>query len=78
VGQIISWGYYTPENILRFAATAEVKLKHPIAKAIIQAYVSYNKPLDDIDDAHYQIGFGIKILVKTNNYKGGKLAFYAK
>jgi len=75
VGQIICWGKYTSEQILRFAATAEVKLKHPIAKAILQAYTPYNKELDDIDDAHYEIGFGTKVYLKQQVIRVGSLRF---
>ena len=75
VGQVISWGNYTSEDILRFAATAEVKLKHPIAKAILDAYAHYNKVLDEIDDAHYEMGFGTKVHLKQKIIRVGSLRF---
>ena len=75
VGEIISWGNYSSEEILRCAATAEVKLKHPIAKAILQAYETYNNPLDEIDDAHYEIGFGTKIQLNKQIIRVGSLRF---
>jgi Cu2+-exporting ATPase len=75
VGEIISWGNYSSEEILRCAATAEVKLKHPIAKAILQAYETYNNPLDEIDDAHYEIGFGTKIQLNNQTIWVGSLRF---
>jgi Cu2+-exporting ATPase len=75
VGKIISWGSHGIEEILRMAATAEVKLKHPIAKAIQRAYDSYNNPLDNIDDSFYEIGFGTKIKLNKQIIRVGSLRF---
>ncbi len=75
VGRVIRWSKYTSEDILRFSATAEVKLKHPIARAILHAYAAYNKPLQDVDDAHYEMGFGTKVYLEEKVIRVGSLRF---
>jgi cation transport ATPase len=38
-----------------------VKLKHSIAKAILNAYAVYGIELDEVEESHYEIGFGTTV-----------------
>lgn len=51
------------EQILRFAAAAEARQTHPIARAILNAATELNLQLPVIDQAHYEVGYGIKVRV---------------
>ena len=75
VNQVIAWGEYNEEEILRFAATAEVKLKHPIAKAILNAYAVYGIELDEVEESHYEIGFGTTVQFNQQTIRVGSLRF---
>ncbi len=75
VGKIIIFGDYSPDDILAYAGAAECKLAHPIAKAIVQQAISSNVSLPDIDDASYQIGYGIRVVIKNKVIKVGSSRF---
>lgn len=49
------------EEVLRFAAAAEARQTHPIARAILAAATERNLHLPTIDQAHYEVGYGIKV-----------------
>jgi heavy metal translocating P-type ATPase len=75
VGKIVSCGGYFDNDILAYAAAAERKLAHPIAKAIVQKAKDSNLSLADIDDSNYQIGYGITVSIKNRVIKVGSLRF---
>lgn len=56
---------YPEAEILSFAATAEGKQRHPIALAIVEAAQQRNVQLLPIDKAHYEVGYGIKVIVQA-------------
>lgn len=49
------------DDLLTYAAAAEQRQSHPIAKAILQAARMRALSLPTIDEAQYQIGYGIKV-----------------
>ena len=49
------------DAVLRFAAAAEARQTHPIARAILQAAAERNLQLPALDQAHYEVGYGIKV-----------------
>lgn len=51
----------TETTLLRYAAAAEQRQPHPIARAIVQAAHERNLALPLLDDAHYQAGYGITV-----------------
>ena len=75
VGQVVIWGNYTEEQVLRLAAIAEFKLTHPVAKAILQAYARYEHPLPELDNSHYEMGFGTKVSWEGQMIRVGSLRF---
>ncbi|MBV7337421.1 hypothetical protein KFU94_56155 [Chloroflexi bacterium TSY] len=48
-------------EILTIAAAAEARQTHPIACAILAAATELNLPLPAIDEAHYEVGYGLKV-----------------
>ncbi len=75
VGKITICDGYEVEEILAYAAAAERKLAHPIAKAIVQKAKDSNLSLPEIEDSNYQIGYGITVSIKNRVIKVGSLRF---
>jgi len=75
VGQIFSYGSLSDAQLLTYAASAEHKQTHPIALAILTAAEERNVELLSIDDAHYEIGFGIKVHINGQTVRIGSQRF---
>ncbi len=75
VGKIVICDGYEADDILAYAAAAERKLAHPIAKAIVQKAKASNLSLPEIEDSNYQIGYGITVSIKNRVIKVGSLRF---
>ncbi len=75
VKTIIICGKYEADDILAYAAAAERKLAHPIAKAIVQKASESNLILPDIADSNYQIGYGITVTINNMVIKVGSIRF---
>ncbi|MEZ5671774.1 MAG: HAD-IC family P-type ATPase [Thiotrichaceae bacterium] len=76
VGQIIVCDQnYTEMEILAYAAAAECKLAHPIAKAIIQKAQDSHVTLPNIAESKYQIGYGITVRVADKVVRVGSIRF---
>jgi Cu2+-exporting ATPase len=75
VTDIISAGAHTPQEIIRYAAIAEQKLTHPIAKAIIEKALAMGAFFPDIDDSCYSIGYGIKVYSSGKTIQTGSLRY---
>jgi len=79
VGQIILCREESEEDdILTYAAAAERKLTHPIAKAILQKAKASKLNLPDIDDSQYHIGYGITVMIEEKIIQVGSVRFMAK
>lgn len=63
VGKIMSCHGLAENDILRYAAAAESKQSHPIAKAILQASNERELVLPSIEEASYQLGYGLVVNV---------------
>lgn len=63
------------DNILIFAAAAEYRQPHPIARAVINAAEEKKLDLPEIDDASYEVGYGIKVTIKNNLVRVGSTRF---
>ena len=50
-------------TVLTYAAAAEYRQSHPIAKAILTAAEAQQLTLPMIDEASYQVGFGIEVML---------------
>ncbi|NJP07156.1 MAG: HAD-IC family P-type ATPase, partial [Chloroflexaceae bacterium] len=75
VCQIYSWNGYTEEQLLTYAAAAEYKQTHPIARAILQKARNEQLSLPDIHDAHYEVGYGIKVRTEERLIRVGSDRF---
>ena len=49
------------EQVLKLAAAAEARQTHPIARSIMEAALKLHLNIPAIDDAHYDVGLGIKV-----------------
>jgi len=66
---------YTESEILYYAAIAEHRQSHPIARAIIQESEARSLKLPSVDDAHYEIGYGIRVHVEDQVIRAGSGKF---
>jgi Cu2+-exporting ATPase len=66
IAQIHTLNGMSAEQILGFAAAAEARQTHPIARAILAAATDLNQPLPAIDQAHYEVGYGLKVRLLSN------------
>ncbi len=65
VGQIYVLGQHDAAAVLRWAAAAERRQPHPIAKAILaKAEAEEGLSLPELDEASYVVGYGIKVMAE--------------
>jgi heavy metal translocating P-type ATPase len=75
VGHIYVFNGYQENQVLSYAATAEYKQTHPIAKAILEAAKQRDLNLTQVDNASYEMGYGIKVYVGEDVICVGSLRF---
>jgi Cu2+-exporting ATPase len=63
VGEIHAFGGIDPDDLLGCAAAVEANQSHPIAMAILEAARSRNLALPPLEDARYEVGYGIQARV---------------
>ncbi|EDN68698.1 P-type ATPase [Beggiatoa sp. PS] len=63
------------ETLLIYAAAAEYRQTHPIAKAILAASEQRKLTLPMIEDAAYQVGYGIQVQIKDTIIRVGSVRF---
>ncbi len=78
VGKIHSCSDYDTGDILAYAAAAEYKQTHPIALAILEEAQSQELSLPDIDEAEYQVGYGIQVTINQQLIQVGSRSFMEK
>jgi heavy metal translocating P-type ATPase len=77
IGSIYCYSSYTENEILCYAAAAEYKQTHPIALAILLEARHRNLVLLPIDDASYEIGYGLKVKLEDKLIRVGSTRFMA-
>ncbi len=76
VGRIIvAEDTYSLSDILTYAATAEQKLSHPIARAIIKKAQELELELPSIEDSEFKMGFGISVRIDKRLIRVGSARF---
>ncbi len=75
IAQIIVCDGYQEDEVLKYAATAENKLTHPIAKAIINKATEYKLTLPTIDNSKYQMGYGVTVTLEDKIIHVGSIRF---
>lgn len=75
VGAIHSNGSFTQSELLRYAASVEMKQSHPIASALCQA--AFDRQLEpyDITEPDYEMGYGIAAQVNGHYVRVGSERF---
>jgi len=66
---------YSEDDILFYAAAAEQKSVHPIAKAILQKAQENELELPQIEDSSYEIGYGISVEIEGKTINVGSNRF---
>ena len=75
VGRVLACGGHEADAVLRFAAAAEKKFSHPIAKAILHEAEARGLDLPPIDDSKYKLGYGITVHVGGKTVRVGSPRF---
>ncbi|MEZ4734800.1 MAG: HAD-IC family P-type ATPase [Caldilineaceae bacterium] len=75
VSRIHCYNGVSEPEILRYAAAAEAKQSHPIARAIVQAAREHGLDLPRLEDAHYKVGYGLKTQVEGCTTRIGSVRF---
>lgn len=63
------------KEVLRLAAAAEYRQTHPIARAILEAAATRQLAVPLIDEAHYEIGSGLKVRLDGRQVRVGSQRF---
>lgn len=66
---------FSAEMLLTYGAAAEYKQTHPTAKAILQATSDRHLILPKIDEAKYEIGYGLKVQLENQTVRVGSRRF---
>ncbi len=69
---------YSERDILSYAAAAECKLKHPIARAILNRATAEDISIPQVDDSNYSIGYGIAVHIDNKLIQVGSHRFMDK
>ena len=77
VGRVIACGGLDETTVLRYAAAAEQRFTHPIARAILPTGSGRSgSPLPPIDESKYHVGYGITVGVDGSHGGGGQRALH--
>ena len=77
VAQIHLFNNLDRTTLLTYAAAVEDRQSHPIARAIVSAAKTQNLALPAINDAHYELGYGIKARIDGHLIRVGSDRFMA-
>ncbi|BAP56541.1 P-type ATPase [Thioploca ingrica] len=75
VAKIHSFEDYSSSTVLKYAATAEYRQAHPLAKAILAKAEEEHLELSELTEASYQVGYGIKVTVDEQLIRVGSSRF---
>lgn len=73
--QIHALNGFTKREVLTLAATAEYRQPHPIARAIVARAEAEQLDLPIVDEASYEIGYGISVTLGSNIVRVGSARF---
>jgi Cu2+-exporting ATPase len=75
VGRVLPANGHSADTVLRYAAAAENKFAHPIAKAILEKHKESGLPMPESDDSKYQVGYGITVSIEGHTVRVGSARF---
>ncbi len=78
VTQIHCIADYDEDTLLGYAAAAEYRHTHPIARAIVDKSESKDINLPDLDEADYEVGYGIKVRINGDRIFIGSARFMSR
>lgn len=78
VGRILAADPYSSTEVLRFAAIAEHKINHPVAKAILDRAEMADLDLPVADGSHYEFGYGIQFQLAHQQVQVGSVRLMEK
>ncbi len=77
VSDIITCGDITEDQLLAYAAAAEHRQTHPIARAILHEARRRGVPVLEMGNASYEIGYGIEVRVADHTIRVGSARYMA-
>lgn len=77
LARIHTLGEHDEEAILRFAAAAEQRQTHPVARAILDKAAALALAVPAVQEASYQVGFGIEVKADDHLVQVGSARFMA-
>ena len=75
VATIYNMSGFSADTVLSYAAAAEYRQPHPIAKAILAKAAELQLELPELDEASYQVGYGIKVIIEGKVVRVGSARF---
>lgn len=75
VGRVLSYSGHAPDDLLAWAAAAEHKFTHPIARAIIAKARAKGLTIPKTDDSKYHVGYGITVEVDGHVVRVGSARY---
>lgn len=75
VSKIYTLGSLSENELLSYAAAAESKQTHPIAKAILEEALNRSLSWPDIEEAKYEVGYGLKVRMDNQVIRVGGARF---
>jgi Cu2+-exporting ATPase len=75
LSQLHTLNGYSEEELLTYAAAAEYKQTHPIALAILKEARRRDLTLPEIEEAKYEIGYGLKVRIADKVIRVGSTRF---
>jgi len=78
VVRVYTYSHWTESQVLTYAAIAEHRQSHPIAKAILHAATQRTLDYLPPDEANYEIGFGIRVICQDEVVHVGSARFMAQ
>jgi heavy metal translocating P-type ATPase len=77
LGAIHVWNDLDENGLLRLAAAAEQRQTHPLAHAILQAAYTRGLSIPVMEDARYEMGYGLKVQIDGKIVRVGSARFMA-
>ncbi len=75
VGRIVCCDGYEEDQILTWAAAAEQKFHHPIARAVLERFRALKRPIPALDSSKYKVGYGITVELEGRTIRVGSRRF---
>ena len=75
VGRVLTCHGHDADTVLAYAAAAENKFAHPIAKAILEKFHEVGLSMPVSDDSKYQVGYGITVHIEGHVVRVGSSRF---